>query len=108
MTYQNIKKAFVTDKAIVTEKELRRLVIKVALACLGLCLSVGLASYVVLGFGTAVIVIFLMGAAFNIVFRAVADEEIKFKSFKLFANLWWLSYIMLVAVFFVLKFLRFV
>jgi hypothetical protein len=107
MTLQKIKETLVDEKNVVSKKELYNFIIKLALAFIGICLTLGIATYSILGFGFTVLVIIMTIFGFNFVFDIISEQEDSFKLFKKFSNFWWLSYILLVIVFFVLKAFRF-
>lgn len=107
MTLQKIKETLVDEKNIVSKKELYRFITKLALFFIGICLTLGIATYSILGFGFTVLVIIMTIFGFNFVFDVISEQESSFKLFKNFSNFWWFSYILLAVVFFVLKVFRF-
>ena len=108
MTFQKIKEVVVEEKGLMTQKELGKFSIQLALFILGLCSSLSFATYAILGFAVTVIVIFLSILGYTWIFDLVTESEKAFKAVNKMAKFWWFTYIILVGVFLVLKLTRFI
>lgn len=108
MTFEKIKTELVEKQKRMTVKELTKFTINLALAFLGICLTLGMCTYTLLGLPFTVVMILLSIIAYNWMFDAVIDDEKAGAKIIKFAKLWWLMYILLVVVFFVLKMFRFI
>lgn len=108
MTFQKIKETIVVEQKRMTVKELVKLTISLALAFIGLCIALGLACYAVLGYQFAFLVIVFTVVIYNWVFDLYIEDEKAATRINKLAKFWWLAYILVVAVFFILKFFRFI
>lgn len=103
MTFQRIKEEVVENQKRLTVKELVKLVINLALAFIGICITLGLLTYAILGFAYTVIIILCAIFAYNLVFDIFVEDEKVGKHIVLFSKLWWIEYILIVIVFLILK-----
>lgn len=108
MTFEKIKTELVENQKRMTEKELVKFTINLALAFLGICLTLGMCTYTLIGLPFTAVIIILSIFAYNWIFDAVIDDEKAGAKIIKFAKLWWITYILLVITFFVLKFFRFI
>lgn len=108
MTFQKIKESVVIEQKRITQKQLVKLAINLALSLVGICLTLGLATYAILGFSFTIVVIALTLLAYNWIFDMFVEDEKFGKNIMLFAKFWWSHYIIFVIVFFVLKLFRFI
>lgn len=107
MTYQKIKTAVVDEQKRISSKQLIKLTINLALAFIGICLALSLATYAILGFSFTIVVILCTILAYNWIFDLFVEDEKAGKFISTFAKFWWINYLLVIAVFFVLKFFRF-
>lgn len=107
MTFQKIKESVVDEQKRLTSKQLIKLAINLALAFLGICLTLGLATYALLGFSFTALVILCTILAYNWTFDMFV-EDTKAGTFIInFAKFWWINYFLLLGVYLVLKYFRF-
>lgn len=107
MTLHKIKESLVDKKQLMTTKELSKLVIKVGLATIGVCLDIGLLSVTFLnGAATALVVIGTI-LAFNWLFDLIEEDEKALKRVRFFGNIFFLFYLILIAETLLLKYFRF-
>lgn len=107
MTFQKIKETVVDNQKRLTMKQLTKLVINLALAFIGICLTLGLLTYVILGFSFTFLIIVFSILAYNWICNIFVEDESSYSKIEKFARFWWISYILFVVVFFVLKMFRF-
>ena len=108
MTLHKIKQVLVEEKQIMTGKELSILVTKIGLGIIGLCLDVTFLTFNLLGMPATILTVLGSMFAFNSVFDMLKEDESTLKGVKLFANLFFVFYILLVLEFLLLKYLRFI
>ena len=108
MTFQKIKDTLVTERKLLTQKELNKLSLNLALVVLGFCLSLGLLTYATVGFGTTVIIIILSILAYTWIFDFAVESEKSLERVRKITKFWWFTYIILAIVFIVLKLTRFI
>lgn len=107
MTFQRIKETIVEEQKRMTFKELIKLTINLALAFTGICLALSLACFAILGYQFTFLVIVFTVVAFNLVFDLYVEDEKASVKIDRVAKFWWVAYIIVVVVFFILKFFRF-
>lgn len=107
MTFQKVKEELV-GKEILTNKELKKLLLNLTLFILGVVLCISLATYAVLGFGFTVLIMILALVAFITVFDIAVESVTALKRIIRVTRLWIIPYLCMIAVWFVLKLFNFV
>ena len=108
MTFEKIKKELVDNQKRMTTKELNKFTINLALFFLGICLTLGMGTYTLLGLPFTIVIILLSIIAYSWVFDVVIDDTKTGARIVKITKLWWLTFVAFVAVFFVLKLFRFI
>lgn len=107
MTFERIKQELVTNQKRMSLKDFNKFTINLALAFLGICLTLGMCTYTLLGLPFTIAIILLSIFAYNWVFNVVIDDEkVGLKLVKI-TKLWWITFVLFVIIFFVLKAFRF-
>lgn len=108
MTFEKIKKELVDNQKRMTTKELNKFTINLALSFLGICLTLGMCTYTLLGLPFTIVIILLSIIAYSYVFDLVIDDTKTGARIVKITKLWWLTFVAFVVVFFVLKLFRFI
>lgn len=108
MTFEKIKKELVDNQKRMTTKELNKFTINLALSFLGICLTLGMCTYTLLGLPFTIVIILLSIIAYSWVFDVVIDDTKTGARIVKITKLWWLTFVAFVVVFFVLKLFRFI
>lgn len=108
MTFEKIKKELVDNQKRMTTKELNKFTINLALSFLGICLTLGMSTYTLLGLPFTIVIILLSIIAYSWVFDVVIDDTKTGARIIKITKLWWLTFVAFVVVFFVLKLFRFI
>lgn len=108
MTFQKIKEVVVDEQKRMTSKQLTKLTIQLALAMIGIVLSLGLTVYSILGFSFTLLVIVGAMVTYMIIFDLFVQDLKAAKNIIIFGKLWWIYYILTVIIFLVLKTFRFI
>ena len=107
MTFEKIKQELVTNQKRMSLKDFNKFTINLALAFLGICLTLGMCTYTLLGLPFTIVIILLSIIAYSWMFDVVIDDEKTGARIVKFAKLWWLMFVLFIVVFFVLKAFRF-
>jgi hypothetical protein len=107
MTYQQIKETLVKKEKLLTSKQLRKFIIKWALLVFGLSLILVLPTFSLLGSRLTLIIVIIAGLLFINGLNLIVDEPDLFEKMNKYVSLWWISYIVVVLVYLVLKFFNF-
>lgn len=108
MTFEKIKKELVDNQKRMTTKELNKFTINLALSLLGICLTLGIGTYTLLGLPFTIVIVLLSIIAYSWVFDVVIDDTKTGARIVKITKLWWLTFVAFVVVFFVLKLFRFI
>lgn len=108
MTFEKIKKELVDNQKRMTTKEFNKFTINLALSFLGICLTLGIGTYTLLGLPFTIVIILLSIIAYSCVFDVVIDDTKTGARIVKITKLWWLTFVAFVVVFFVLKLFRFI
>lgn len=108
MTFEKIKKELVDNQKRMTTKELNKFTINLALSFLGICLTLGMGTYTLLGLPFTIVIVLLSIIAYSCVFDVVIDDTKTGARIVKITKLWWLTFVAFVVVFFVLKLFRFI
>lgn len=108
MTFEKIKKELVDNQKRMTTKELNKFTINLALSFLGICLTLSMGTYTLLGLPFTIGIILLSIIAYSWVFDVVIDDTKTGARIVKITKLWWLTFVAFVVVFFVLKLFRFI
>ena len=108
MTFEKIKKELVDNQKRMTTKELNKFTINLALSFLGVCLTLGMCTYTLLGLPFTIVIILLSIIAYSLVFDVVIDDTKTGARIVKITKLWWLTFVAFLVVFFVLKLFRFI
>lgn len=108
MTFEKIKKELVDNQKRMTTKELNKFTINLTLSFLGICLTLGMGTYTLLGLPFTIVIVLLSIIAYSWVFDVVIDDTKTGARIVKITKLWWLTFVAFVVVFFVLKLFRFI
>lgn len=108
MTFEKIKKELVDNQKRMTTKELNKFTINLALSFLGICLTLCMGTYTLLGLPFTIVIVLLSIIAYSWVFDVVIDDTKTGARIVKITKLWWLTFVAFVVVFFVLKLFRFI
>lgn len=107
MTFQKIKKQVVDEQKRMTDRQLTKLAVNLALAYLGICITLCTATMAILGVPVTILVIAFTLVTYNVTFNLFVEDSSAGKHIVRFSRLWWIQYILFAVVFFILKYNRF-
>lgn len=109
MTYHKIKETVVDENKFLTDKQLRKLAIRLALFMSGMALSASLLAISTIGALPCVVILICSVLIFNWLLEYISEESKEYveKAFKL-SKFWFLSFILFIGMFVVLYFFRFI
>lgn len=108
MTYQQIKEELVTKQKRVTEKQLKKVVIRLFLFLFGFMLTLGIVTLNTLGAGVTIFLFISLFFTYIWVLDLYVDSERASKVINIISRLWFLTYVLFVVVFIVLKMYHFI
>ena len=108
MIFQKFKEDVVVEKGWATIKEIKNMACRLGLLTIFLALGLGLITYSTVGFPVTLIVLILLGMGYVWMFDMADETEEMFKLVMKISKLWWISLIIDVIIFLLLKYFRFI